>query len=418
MEWTADQINAMNIIVDNYRQGRRFTFISGVAGSGKTTLLLESLYRLGIDLSAVRCLSYTGKASQVLAAKGLPNVSTIHSFLYYPVVNEYGTVITWRIKPHKNFEGIEILLVDEVSMVPYSLWVDLMTLGIHVICTGDIEQLPPVKSTELINWKALYRGRPCYSDDSIACDYHMTEITRQSEDSDIIRQSLLIRNQGAKAFLSQSGYKSDNVSLIKLKDVTPELLLEQDVIITATNHKRKMFNQVIRGLIFPQLSEEEIARPQNSDIIICLANNWERENLNGQAIVNGLRGRIDDIQVNQSKAKSDIPLYRMKVDFYANETRESTPDVYNVFSQLAINYHDLINQELSDTQYNKIGAPLRVDYGYAISCHKAQGSEWDKVMIIEEGFPTGKTRDKWWYTALTRAKSKVTVVRSPLLGGC
>lgn len=411
MNWTFDQITAINLAISNYQNHEKFTFISGVAGSGKTTILLGIINKLKLPYESVKCLTYTGKASLVLASKGLPNVSTIHSFLYYPVMDQQGKVMGWRKKLANSFEHIKLIIIDEISMVPRNIWLDLINLGIHIICTGDIEQLPPVDNSYLINWKRLYRNRPCYIEGDIACDYHMTEITRQARDSDIIKQSLLVRSKGANAFLSQRGYQSNEVSIIKMNQVTPELLISQDIILTATNRTRKLMNRVIRSLRYPNLLESELDLPQQDDILICLSNNWDIVNLGGNPIINGLRGRLQGYTTRNLSSATKGTIIKMTANFLANENLDSdnqTPD--DLFIKLNLNYHDLLGEELTEPDYLRLGEPLHIDYGYAISCHKAQGSEWDKVMIIEEPWPTGELRKKWWYTALTRAKSRVTVV--------
>lgn len=411
MEWTYDQLNAINIALDNYHHNRPFTFISGVAGSGKTTILLEIINQLHIDINKVRCLTFTGKASQVLDTKGLPNTGTIHGFLYYPVLDDYDHIIDWAIKPYFDRDNIQLLVIDEVSMVPRNIWNDLLRLRIPILCTGDIAQLPPVDKSNLINWRMFYSNRPHYVEGDLACDYHMTQITRQSANSDIIKQSLLVRNYGATRVLSQRNYQSDEVSIISMDQVTPELLLNADVVITATNHTRKLMNRVIRKLRYPNLSEAELLIPQQDDVIICLANKWQILSTGGSPIINGLRGILTSYTTREISSRTQGTILRMTANFAGNESRRTTlHNPLNMFCGISLNYYNLLDKPLTKTDLDKLGHPLSVDYGYVLSCHKSQGSEWDNVVILEETWPNGPLRDKWWYTALTRAKSKVTII--------
>ena len=134
---TAKQEQGLKIAVSRYQDHEPWTCISGYAGSGKSTLVKFIVAALGLYPEDVCYIAYTGKAANVLKQKGCPNATTAHKLLYHSKLLANGKFIH---TPRKTLEQpCKLIVVDEVSMLPKSLWDILLTHKIHVIALGDPE---------------------------------------------------------------------------------------------------------------------------------------------------------------------------------------------------------------------------------------------------------------------------------------
>lgn len=133
---TTKQEEGLRIAVQRYKAHEPYTVISGYAGSGKSTLVRFIISALGLKNQQVAYIAFTGKASQVLVQKGCPNATTAHKLLYYSHRNKDGT---FTFRPRKTLENpfLKLIVVDEVSMLPLSLWNALLSHHIYVIALGD-----------------------------------------------------------------------------------------------------------------------------------------------------------------------------------------------------------------------------------------------------------------------------------------
>ena len=148
-------------------------------GTGKSTLVKYIIAALGLRPEEVAYVAFTGKASQVLAQKGCPNATTAHKLLYYSRQNKDGS---FKFIPRKSLENssLRLIIVDEVSMLPNSMWQLLLSHNIHVIALGDPFQLPvinPLEDNHILEFPHIF----------------LDEIMRQALDSEIIRFSMWIR---------------------------------------------------------------------------------------------------------------------------------------------------------------------------------------------------------------------------------
>ena len=178
MELTKKQEEGLKIAVSRYKAHEAYTCISGYAGTGKSTLIKFIIAALGLEPEQVCYVAYTGKAAQVLKQKGCPNPITAHKLLYKAKPMPNGT---YKFEPKLSLEGeYEIIVVDEISMLPKEMWLRLLSHRIHVIACGDPFQLPPIDKD---------------SDNHVLDNPHvfLDEIMRQAYDSEIIRFSMWIR---------------------------------------------------------------------------------------------------------------------------------------------------------------------------------------------------------------------------------
>ena len=391
---TKKQEEGLRTAVARYQLGEKYTIISGYAGSGKSTLIKFIIDALPVNPERdVAYAAFTGKAATVLQQKGCQNAVTAHKLLYRAKPMPNGT---YKFFPRaKNEMEYKVIVIDEVSMLPKPMWDLLITHDVYILATGDPGQLPPVNPDD---------------DNHILDKPHvfLDEIMRQAQDSEIIRLSMHIREGGT---LSSFGCSGQQVQIFNKGDVVSGMYNWADQILCATNAQRTKINNFVRQQ--KGFGEE----PEVGDKIISLRNHWDFASSSGTwALTNGSIGTIEYMD------KQNIWLPRYIYDkpvpyLFTNITLEDG----DVFNAIPIDYNSLKNGEMTlnpkqTYQLNKmkgfIEAPFEFAYAYAITCHKSQGSEWNKVLVFEEWFPnTIEEHKKWLYTACTRASDKLVVIK-------
>ena len=396
MQLTKKQEEGLRLAIARYKNKEKYTVIAGFAGSGKSTLIkfiVEALKNEDdITDEDIVYTCFTGKACNVLIKKGLQNSFTLHKLLYEskPLANgQY-------LRLPKDYIDAKIVVVDEVSMAPKELIDALFTYDVYVICCGDPGQLPPISK----------------NDDNHLLDHphvFLDEIMRQAQESEIIRLTMDIRN--GKSI--PNSYDGKEVKIFPKKELNSGMLLWADQILTATNNTRININNTVRKL----LNKPE--NPANGDKVICLRNYWDDVNDNFDALVNGTIGTLKNVRerVQYIPKKYDVSgIHKFNViDAKFVDEFNSTYDTFNMDKQLFINGKNSLDwntsYKLMKNKYRYI-IPYEFTYGYAITCWKAQGSEWEKVLVIEENFPFDKEEHKkFLYTAITRASDKVVLIR-------
>lgn len=234
----------------------------------------------------------------------------------------------------------------------------------------------------------------------------LDEIMRQAQESEIIQLTMDIRERKPLKL-----FKGKEVQVINQKDVVGGMYGWADQIIVAKNTTRRDINLAMRKMLFNVENEE----PVEGDKIICLHNSWETVTEAGDVLVNGTIGKISSIKYNKNH-----PFLKpqMTANFLSDDCLEDIDycpqDMY--FRNLNIDYKLLTTGQPTVTEENfrrfpKNLRPLAFDYGYCITCHKAQGSEYDKVLVFEE-FLKGGNHNRWLYTAATRAKERLIIVKN------
>ena len=390
---TKKQEEGLKTAVARHRAGYKFTTIAGYAGTGKSTLVRYIIDALNVEEDRVCHCAFTGKAAEVLKKKGNKNVATLHRLLYEHIPRPAGGFFR---KP-KPFIDYDVIVVDEVSMAPKSLMELLFKHQVYVICLGDPFQLPPIDKDE---------------DNHLLDDPHifLDEIMRQEEDSEIIQLTMKIRNQEPIDY-----FNGNEVKIIPYSDLNTGVLQWGDQILTATNAKRQAINNQMRAL------QGRTGEPVDGDKIICLRNYWEDSSLNGDALINGTIGILQ----NSFQTWREIPRFVQsnikKFDVLVGDlVVPETNDVYQMTEmdrQMIITGEKCCGWQLSyklgklRPKYGEI-VPKEFTYAYAITTHKSQGSEWPKVVVLEEKFPFDKIEHaRWLYTACTRSSEKLVLVR-------
>lgn len=389
MELTKKQEQGLKIAIERYKNNEKYTCIAGYAGSGKSTLVKFIVAALNISEDDVCYATFTGKAAQVLLKKGNKNVSTLHKLLYKSIPKPNGGFIRIPVPdvPYK------VVIVDEVSMAPKTLMDLLFGYNTYVICLGDPFQLPPIDKKEdnhLLDHPHIF----------------LDEIMRQAMDSEIIRLSMDIRNGNPIEYSN-----GNEVIIVPKASLNTGMMQWADQILCATNNTRVALNNQMRDLL------ERGDAPEDGDKVICLKNYWGCIAENEDPLVNGTIGYIKNSFssfVLLPKFLGSNRLDVLQAEFISDSGAE--------FGSLDMDKKMILTgQKCCDwkTEYkvNKNPKtagiiPKEFTYGYAITTHKAQGSEWEKVLVIEETFPFDKTEHaRWLYTAVTRASEKLVLVR-------
>ncbi len=388
--------------------------LSGYAGTGKTFLIdyiVRQTLHLKVGTEAV-FVSPTGKAAANLVKNGTV-AGTVHSLIYMREgdefdVDENGEIIEKRalsfIKRQQIDEKIRLIVIDEASMVNETVLYDLLSFGVKCLFSGDSAQLPPV------NGSCPLLENPHYT---------MTEIVRQAKDNPIIQVATLAREGKRIPY----GNYDNQVCVIGRNGLSPvqrkRLFLEADQIICGRNRTRNALNAEIRR--YKGIPESEWL-PTEGEKLICTLNDWEKSLDKEERfhLVNGIIGTATEITQNVD----DLASMNFTADFMEEGVRVpfdtgifEKGEYTHFYGDRAITLVDgRVAHERNFGLLHKVKAvgdePIcRFEFAYAITCHKAQGSEFDFVIVFDEAWAFGEERNRWLYTAITRAKKKLLIIR-------
>lgn len=340
----------------------------GYAGTGKTTLARELAESArGLVLFG----AFTGKAAYVLRKKGCEGARTIHSLIYKLDDAQDQVEPRFVLNPDSDVRSAGLVIIDEVSMVGEDLARDLLSFGKRVLVLGDPAQLPPV------------RGAGFFT--NAAPDVMLTEVHRQAEGSPIIRMATTIREGGS---LDRGEFGSSKV--VPRAAITAGEIMATDQVLVGLNRTRHAFNRRIR-----ELRGFGGDAPQVGERVICLRNDRNKHLLNGSmwTVRETKRLRKQDRGLDRSR-------YIIEPDDAEDGARGVDITVQNEFWRGAED--ELAWEDKKGTD--------EFTFGYAITCHKAQGSQWPSVVVFDESSAFRDDRSRWLYTAITRAAEAVTVV--------
>lgn len=412
---TPDQEAAKNRIAEWFFNTDDQVFIlSGYAGTGKT-FLIDYVVREVLHLKAGKeavFVSPTGKAAANLVKNGTV-AGTVHSLIYMRDgdefdVDENGEIIEAGalsfIKREKIDERIRLIIIDEASMVNETVLNDLLSFNVKCLFSGDGAQLPPVSG------ECALLANPHYT---------LTKIVRQAEDNPIIQVATMAREGKRIPF----GSYGDKVCVIGKNGLSPEdrrrLFLKADQIICGRNKTRTALNEEIRG--YKGIPPEE-KLPTEGEKLICTLNDWEKPLDKDERfyLVNGIIGRASEIvpsfdDLATMEFQADFLEESVKVPF---DTGIFTEGEYaHLYGDRAVTLSDgTVVHEANFQLLRKLRAVAeevicRFEFAYAVTCHKAQGSEFDFVIVFDESWVFGEERNRWLYTAITRAKEKLLIIR-------
>jgi exodeoxyribonuclease-5 len=351
--------------------------------------------------------AYTGKAASVMRSKGCVGAETIHSLIYlvqekskrllleleqdlidkvefkneledkdaiaraeadikrlHTLIEDERTKLSspsFTLNPDSPIADATLVILDECSMIDTEMGQDLLSFGTPILVLGDPEQLPPIYGAGFFNDKP---------------DILLTEVHRQAENDPIIELATQTRSQ---EHLRPGKYGKSEV--IAAGAQLGEAVLEYDQILVGRNVTRTAVNARIRKLLgFTEW------HPVHGEKLICLRNDKD------MGLLNGTMWTVDDI--------GDIGQNRINLTLVGENNHMVTVEMHAApFKGEKVPYY-----EKKDAQ--------EFDFGYAITVHKSQGSQWESVLVVDESFCFGENRFKWLYTGITRAASKVAVLKT------
>ena len=400
MELTREQKNVSDAILDwLYSLKRdRYLAVAGYAGTGKTTLMGMTARRL-IERNSGIAIAYcapTGKAVSVLHGKldsfGALNKNsgtyTVHSLLYNCKGRDKKTrKLIFGKKSRDEMNQWDLIVVDEASMVTDVMFHDLMNLQIPVLFIGDSGQLPPV-------------GAPLFKP-LTDTDLILTTIQRQALDNPIIKYANEVRMGGKVPYGNCRGKllrlkKAERYQFLT-KNVYPYILDRDIVILTYFNETRVQQNKNVR-----KANNINFDTPMPGEKLVALKNSREYELRNGEQFV------VQSVTPARNSACYFVNLHGCQYSVCAFSGALNAvhgDDIGTQMSHQAAEIKECMsNVFLSDE-------PYPFDYGYAMSVHKAQGSEWKSVILMEERPSMIKDEDyaRWLYTGMTRAKNQLVI---------
>ena len=366
---TEKQKEGLEICIKRYKENKPYTIIAGYAGTGKSFLINRIVEKFGFQEDEVAYACYTGKAALVLQNQG-KNAVTLHKLLYISYPDGYGGFVT---KPLEELDSnLKLIVVDEISMCPKEMWYLLLSHHIYVIGLGDPFQLPPIgDELHLLDKPHIF----------------LTEVMRQALDSDIIKYSMSLRENKDL----QVGINGNDIKVLPKSSLNVGMLKWADQILCAKNSVRKDINSQMRKILGKNgIIDEE-------DKMICTKNYWGAFSDKGDCLVNGSIGKVHFVTKTANLIKANFQLETM-----------------GNFDNLLLDYNLLEKGKptvVKDKKGKIINSPYReLDYGYAITVHKAQGSQFDKVLVYDDYWEQGEQHRRWLYTAITRAIHKVVVL--------
>jgi exodeoxyribonuclease-5 len=377
MTLTTEQQKAHDTVLDWAKTSQKCLTFGGYGGTGKSTTLAQIALTLKSQGKRLAFATVSGKASSVLRQKMVGVLTnqdycgTIHSLVYRLIGKERlksgRTELHFEVDTEKHLP-FDLLVIDEASMVNEWMFRDLAQYGIPILAVGDHAQLPPIKGTFNLMAKPEIR---------------LEKIMRQAEGNPIIKMATMAREEGVIKYgdYGQGCVKTCNIKVLHEHQYSNL----NSIMLCAINKTRVKMNAFAREKL-SLAGDPHIGEP-----LICLYNN------NKKLIFNGNIGMLKSLEV--------VPV-------------ENNLTAYDV----TINFGDFIFQNNIDPlqfgkQYISIDekdANLDYfDYGYCITTHRAQGSEWNNVLVIEEGdflFKDDLWR-RWLYTAVSRSKERLIIFK-------
>jgi exodeoxyribonuclease-5 len=445
-ELTAGQDNALKAIAEFILGDEQQIFLlKGYAGTGKTTvvsIISKTLGHYGINTVL---LAPTGRAAKVLSGVAGKPAFTIHKHIYRKnTAKGFDGKFSLNFNKNKN----TLFVVDEASMISAgskedknifgsgSLLDDLLEYvfsgtGNKLLFVGDTAQLPPVKEELSPALSEDYLRPYVYEIETV----ELTDITRQSESSGIIRNATLVRNilSGKRNFESLKLelyadviYPEPQEVWELIEDSYAGVGKEETAIITVSNKAANAYNATIRRKIFDY--DEEITV---GDILMIVRNNylWSPQDAPFPFLANGDFLKVNDIYGFEEKYGfrfADVNISLLYYPDYSLDVKLLLDTIYSNNAALTYDEHKVLYERVAESYglkskrktYEKVMEDkyfnaLEVKFAYAVTCHKAQGGQWENVFIDQGHFnfsAEGSAYLRWLYTAVTRAKSKLYLV--------
>ena len=463
-ELTSQQKNVFSALCNFIESKKDKVFIlKGYAGTGKTTLMSGLIKRLSEDKIPFELLASTGRAAKILSDKTKTTARTIHSqiyvfkelsedlekmseFQYNSAVDDKGQVtLLFDLKPISS-DTEKLYIIDEASMVSDEvdknlsfakfgtgdLLGDILNYDAKgkFIFVGDPCQLPPINQT---NSPALSTSHISSKYKLQNVEFEMTDIIRQAKTNGIVDASFKLRNlfytnpnvkfasfpvKGhTNIFIENSHVGMLNRYIEKIKS----LGFNHSTLICQTNKHCSELNKIIRSSL-----QKNCERLCEGDLLMVTQNNYLSELVNGDQVTILKIGACEyrcglsflQVEVEEISSKNKFNILLIEDILYSTWTNLSTKQHKDLMIDFFKRMKDKgIKQKDNAFKDNMVKDPylnaLKAVYGYALTCHKAQGGEWNEVFLYLDNKIHGIKKPgiyQWLYTAVTRAKNNLYIV--------
>ncbi|QNM84601.1 AAA family ATPase [Polaribacter pectinis] len=408
-----------------------FFILCGAAGTGKTSITTALIGYLNTKCIAYNIAAPTGRAARILGRKSKTINSTIHSLIYNVSSNAKTGEVIFRLK-NNDVKDFNVYIIDEASMISAkppvdsdslfksknSLLSDLIKFvksgnsNNKIIFLGDSNQLPPVNekislalSKEYLNTTFKLTGEAKL----------LTEVKRQEDGSYVLKNATKLR-LGIENDLKH--VPLHDIRKLSIEDASRDYVLDylangQDAIISigCTHKMNKMFNNNVRNKIYG--FNKKVVEKED---LLLVNQTWKR---NDFQLYSGDHIVVKDIDLSKTEKVAGLHFVPIKIESKNMEGKLEIIDDYllldslnnpqgihakqeNILRHERFQKNKVFRETLMPWDDRYVGA-IRATYGHSITCNKAQGGEWDRVLVNSYFMPSLKFQ----YTAITRAKEKV-----------
>jgi exodeoxyribonuclease-5 len=419
--------------------------LKGYAGTGKTTSVAALVKVLAKFNLKSELLAPTGRAAKVMSQYANRKALTIHKRIYR---KRSATSPEMQFQLAPNLADNTVFIIDEASMIAdefnetgSSILRDLLEFvyndkNCFLLFVGDTAQLPPVGSLDSPALNEQYLKDHFYLS---VTSVELKEVVRQEKKSGILANATMLRNQIAKnpenplpKFLTKNYkdiYNMAGARLVEgLEYAYRKFGIENTLVVCRSNKTANVYNQQIRARLLYR--EEELT---GGDQIMVVRNNyfWLPDNDETAFIANGDMAKVIRVRGEEERYGfrfADATLEFMDFPAAGQISCKVMLDTLNLesanlpyeqnkklFDGLNEDYEHIANKRQrmlaikADPFYNA----LQIKFAYAVTCHKAQGGQWDAV-FADQGYLTEEMIDldflRWLYTAVTRAKKELYLV--------
>ncbi|MFW6028396.1 MAG: ATP-dependent DNA helicase [bacterium] len=412
-------------VLQLFKSGQKRITVSGPAGCGKTELIKYLRQQLSPDYR-IHVMTFTNQAALMLRQRGIEDAVTIHSTIYRPqpiereeirkvraersrVVKEGGSsqaikdlneTLDRLIRPSFQTRGDsklqykDLCIIDEASMVSEAVGRDIESFGRPVLALGDPFQLGPVG------------GRPHF--DLVNADVKLTKVYRQGPSSEILRFASLIR-EGRRSEFKANGREVHIRSATQMNnDDVRAWMRKADQVICATNDTRRRINR--RLLRYLGFGEPQFPQGHKNEKLICLGTYPDLGLHNGSFV------RLRSISFGKEADRFFTAVVQR------SDGRDGWHDCGRTriwkgsFEHTHRGIHEKTAQARTRDDWVKaygdgIELGIWLDWAWAVTTHKAQGNEWDEILLVTESWPTdSEVRMRMHYTGVTRARTRLRII--------
>lgn len=431
---TAEQKSALLGMSDFVKSDNKddFFILCGAAGTGKTSITTALIGYLNSKEVAYNIAAPTGRAARILGRKSKTINSTIHSLIYNVRSNPNTGQVNFVLKQN-DLKDYNIYIIDEASMIAAnasnnannmfqssnSLLSDLIqfvksgNILNKIIFLGDKNQLPPVNEKESLALSSSYLRNHFNLKGEAKL---LTEVKRQKDGSYVLKNAVRLR-EGIDAHLKYIPF--EGIKKLSVEDAARNYVSDyrnngEDSIISigTTHNMNKMFNNNVRSKLYGRNAKVI----ENEDLLL-VTQTWKR---NGFKLYSGDHVKVKKVDLNAIEEVAGLKFVPIQlisknlegceeiIDDYLLLDAVNNPSGLNIKQENHLRHerfkkNKVYRESMKPWDDRYVGA-IRMTYGHSITCNKAQGGEWDKVLLNSWYMPTLR----YQYTAITRAKEEVS----------